>query len=364
MLENTWPGCDGVGMLTFLALRHVNCSAYCPDSQDFPTSRSFRNPTFDMWNLQFQRNLQRNPIPPCQRHDKGSHSRKCVMTTKCLQTTINSPCIKKGTAIYTPCTQSEFVDIINHVSPTNQRKWLTRLNFLKDWEIGRNIGNDCYLGQYFGCMICFAQLQVGSTVVSDVFRFSRSKRAVVSQVMLPRTLSIVTYMIAGVVIARACGSDDVITIMNTSAGMWAVVIVVAGEMVINCTNLYFSGLAIVAILDVCGCRAPRPIVTIICGIIGSAAGALGILKRFIFFLNLLAVAFPPVSGIMCCEYFFVKAFRANLDELFHLIFRIFYGSKHFSYPTQEPSKPGPEVSRGKDRKLSLFLGILPSLLSA
>eukprot|EP00434_Breviolum_minutum_P036587 symbB.v1.2.032420.t1/scaffold3894.1/size54726/2 len=155
---------------------------------------------------------------------------------------------------------------------------------------------------------------VGSTVVSDVFRFSRSKRAVVSQVMLPRTLSIVTYMIAGVVIARACGSDDVITIMNTSAGMWAVVIVVAGEMVINCTNLYFSGLAIVAFLDVCGCRAPRPIVTIICGIIGSAAGALGILKRFIFFLNLLAVAFPPVSGIMCCEYFFVKAFRANLDE--------------------------------------------------
>ena len=158
------------------------------------------------------------------------------------------------------------------------------------------------------------QFQVGSIVVSDVFRFSRSKRAVVSQVMLPRTLSIVAYMIVGVIVARACGSEDVINIMNKSVGIGAVVIVVAGEMVINCTNLYFSGLAIVAFFDTCGCHIPRPLVTIACGIIGSAAGAMGILKRFINFLEVLAVAFPPVAGIMCCEYFVVKAFRVNFDD--------------------------------------------------
>eukprot|EP00438_Fugacium_kawagutii_P033687 Skav203318 [mRNA] locus=scaffold1007:176842:180555:- [translate_table: standard] len=158
--------------------------------------------------------------------------------------------------------------------------------------------------------------QVGSIVVSDVFRFSRSKRAVISQVMLPRSLSIVSYMIIGVLVAQACGSDDVITIMNQSVGIGAVVIVVAGEMVINCTNLYFSGLAILAFFDACGCRIPRPFATIVCGIIGTVCGSMGILKRFINFLELLAVAFPPIAGIMCCEYFLVKAFRAKLEDPF------------------------------------------------
>ena len=150
--------------------------------------------------------------------------------------------------------------------------------------------------------------------MADVFRFSRSTSAVVSQVMLPRTLSIMSYMIIGLIVARACGSDDVIYIMNKSVGMGAVVIVVAGEMVINCTNLYFSGLAIVSIFDMCGCHVPRPLVTIVCGVIGTAAGALGILKKFITFLEVLAVAFPPVAGIISCEYFIVKAFRCRLDE--------------------------------------------------
>eukprot|EP00913_Durusdinium_trenchii_P032696 g30605.t1 len=88
---------------------------------------------------------------------------------------------------------------------------------------------------------------VGSVIVSDAFRFSRSKRQVVSQVLLPRSLAIIGYMLAGVQMARMCGTDDVIQIMKRTVGLWAVVVVVAGEMVINCTNLYFSGLALVAI---------------------------------------------------------------------------------------------------------------------
>ncbi|CAK8994746.1 unnamed protein product, partial [Durusdinium trenchii] len=156
---------------------------------------------------------------------------------------------------------------------------------------------------------------VGSVIVSDAFRFSRSKRQVVSQVLLPRSLAIIGYMLAGVQMARMCGTDDVIQIMKRTVGLWAVVVVVAGEMVINCTNLYFSGLALVAIGDQsCGFQLNRPVVTMICGVLGSVFGALGILKKFISFLTVLAVAFPPVPGIMCSEYFLVKAFRPSLEE--------------------------------------------------
>ncbi|CAE6916544.1 codB [Symbiodinium sp. CCMP2592] len=79
---------------------------------------------------------------------------------------------------------------------------------------------------------------VGTTIASDVFRFARSKRQAASLVALPRSCSLAVYMVAGVLLSQAYGTDDVITIMHESVGLGAVVVVVAGEMVINCANIY------------------------------------------------------------------------------------------------------------------------------
>lgn len=156
---------------------------------------------------------------------------------------------------------------------------------------------------------------VGTTIASDVFRFARSKRQAASLVALPRSCSLAVYMVAGVLLSQAYGTDDVITIMHESVGLGAVVVVVAGEMVINCTNIYSASLAIVALIDtVFGWQIPRPAVTVACGTVGSALGACGILRGFIPFLDLLSVTFPPAAGIICCEYLVVKGFRSQLDE--------------------------------------------------
>merc|ERR1739845_214066 len=59
---------------------------------------------------------------------------------------------------------------------------------------------------------------------------------------------------------------------------------------------------------------PRRVVTLACGIIGSSLGAAGLLSHFIDFLIVLSVTFPPIAGILLCEYFFVRQFRRDLDN--------------------------------------------------
>ena len=105
---------------------------------------------------------------------------------------------------------------------------------------------------------------VGTTILSDYSRFARSKRQAVSIVLLPRCGSITAYMLVGVLLAQAHGTDDIIAVMGESIGMGAVVVVVAGEMVINCSNIYSATLAMVSFFDMAfGWRIPRPLLTLV-----------------------------------------------------------------------------------------------------
>eukprot|EP00931_Biecheleriopsis_adriatica_P119322 TRINITY_DN94559_c0_g1_i1.p1 TRINITY_DN94559_c0_g1~~TRINITY_DN94559_c0_g1_i1.p1 ORF type:complete len:490 (+),score=52.37 TRINITY_DN94559_c0_g1_i1:42-1511(+) len=155
---------------------------------------------------------------------------------------------------------------------------------------------------------------VGAVVSADTFRWSHSCRDVVVAVWLGRVPALLIYNMAGVLIATAYGSSDFIALMRSSVGWGAVVIVIAGELAVNSLNLYITGLATVNFFDtVLGWKIHRRVVTLVCSIIGSALGAAGLLSHFVEFLTVLSVVFPPIAGIILCEYCCVKRFRANLD---------------------------------------------------
>jgi len=156
---------------------------------------------------------------------------------------------------------------------------------------------------------------VGSAISADMFRFSRSGWGVGVAVLMGRVPALMVYNMAGVVVALAYGSSDLIDLMRASVGWAAVVVVVAGELVINATNLYGTGLAVVAFFDTAlGLKIPRRAVTLVCGVLGSALGAAGLLSHFVDFLGVLSVTFPPIAGILLCEYFCVRKFRKDLDS--------------------------------------------------
>lgn len=156
---------------------------------------------------------------------------------------------------------------------------------------------------------------VGAVITPDMTRFNRTTADVVKQTLVGITLGEYVIGLAGVLLAHAIRSDDIITIVTSSVGWVGVLVIIMGTLKINDWNLYSSGLGVVNFVGtVFGKHVNRALVTLAVGVVGSVLAAAGILERFIDFLIVLGVAFPPIAGIMVAEYFVVKRWRGDLEE--------------------------------------------------
>ena len=155
---------------------------------------------------------------------------------------------------------------------------------------------------------------VGAVITPDMPRFNRSAADVVKQTVVGITIGEYVIGLAGVLLAHAIRSDDIITIVTSSVGWVGTLVIILGTLKINDWNLYSAGLGIVNFVGTVFHRhVNRALVTLGVGIVGSVLAAGGILERFVDFLVLLGVAFPPIAGIMVAEYFVVKRWRGELD---------------------------------------------------
>lgn len=156
---------------------------------------------------------------------------------------------------------------------------------------------------------------VGAVITPDMTRFNRTTGDVVKQTVVGITLGEYGVGLSGVLLAHAIRSDNIITIITSSVGWVGTLVIILGTLKINDWNLYSSGLGIVNFVGtIFGKHVNRAVVTLVIGVIGSVLAAGGILDRFIDFLTILGVAFPPIAGIMVAEYFIVKRWGPELDE--------------------------------------------------
>lgn len=157
-------------------------------------------------------------------------------------------------------------------------------------------------------------LIVGAIITADMTRYNRSAGDVVRQTVLGVTLGEFGIGLAGVLLAHAAGSGNVVAIITSSVGLVGLVIVITGTLKINDWNLYSSSLGLLNFVSTTFNRAlPRTATTIVMGVVGSVLAAVGILESFTPFLILLSAAFPPIAGIMVAEYFIVKRWRPDLE---------------------------------------------------
>jgi len=155
---------------------------------------------------------------------------------------------------------------------------------------------------------------VGAVITPDMTRFNRTTADVVKQTVLGITLGEYVIGLTGVLLAHAARSADVITIVTSSVGWVGILVVILGTVKINDWNLYSSGLGVVNFVGtVFGRHVNRAVVTLVLGVVGSVLAAAGILTKFMDFLIILSVAFPPIAGIMVAEYFVVKRWRPDLE---------------------------------------------------
>lgn len=157
------------------------------------------------------------------------------------------------------------------------------------------------------------QFMVGAVITPDMTRFNRSPGDVVRQTVVGITLGEWVIGSAGVLLAHAVRSSDVSAIVTSSTGLIGTVVIVAAALKVNDWNLYVSSLGLANFLaTVTGRGFHRARLSVVLGVLGSVLGAVGILSGYTGFLNLLAVAFPPIPAIMVAEYFVVRRWRGEL----------------------------------------------------
>jgi cytosine permease len=166
-----------------------------------------------------------------------------------------------------------------------------------------------------GTGIVAGGLIVGAIITADMTRFNRSKADVIKQTVVGVSLGEFVIGLAGVLLAHAAASGNIVAIVTSSIGFVGLIIVITGTLKINDWNLYSSTLGLVNFISTAFNRnLHRVTTTIVLGVVGSILAAAGILGQFTGFLTILGVAFPPIAGIMVAEYFIVRRWRAELDS--------------------------------------------------
>ncbi|AXW87055.1 allantoin permease [Lonsdalea britannica] len=155
---------------------------------------------------------------------------------------------------------------------------------------------------------------VASLITPDMTRYSQKGRHVFWMTLL--SIIVGEFIVNGlaILIARALNTADVVTIMSQMAGGIGLIAVVFSTLRINDINLYSSSLGLAnAIEGITGKKLSYMSITLVIGLIGTLLSVLGILDRFVDFLTLLGVVFPPIIGVMLVDYYLLRSHRTLLD---------------------------------------------------
>ncbi|MGO2256876.1 MAG: cytosine permease [Hafnia alvei] len=156
---------------------------------------------------------------------------------------------------------------------------------------------------------------VASLMTPDLTRYSKNKKHVLGVTIA--TIVAGEFIINGlaILIAKTLGTADVVTIMAQAAGGAGLLVVVFSTLRVNDLNLYSSSLGIVnAVEGLTGKKLKYISTTLVIGVLGTTLSVLGILDRFVDFLTVLGVVFPPIIGIMLVDYFILRSHRHILDK--------------------------------------------------
>lgn len=154
---------------------------------------------------------------------------------------------------------------------------------------------------------------LASLMTPDLTRFSRHGKDVFAITLL--TILAGEYGVNGVaiLIARELQTSDIIAIITQTTSSLGLLAVVFSTLRINDLNLYSSTLGIAnAIEGVTGYKPRYQMITLLLGLLGTLCSVFGILDRFVDFLELLGVIFPPILGVMIVDYYVLKTDRQTL----------------------------------------------------
>ncbi|WGM03731.1 purine-cytosine permease family protein [Arsenophonus nasoniae] len=158
---------------------------------------------------------------------------------------------------------------------------------------------------------------VFAIISPDMSRYCKDGRQVFW--MMTSSIFVGEFIVNGIsiLISHALNTANVVEIMTQSAGWIGLFSVLLSAVKINDLNLYSSVLGFSNFLSVITRKKWHYAgLTLFLGITGTCISMTGILEKFIPFLIMLGVLFPPVAGIMLVDYYILRTHR-DLLELTH-----------------------------------------------
>ena len=143
---------------------------------------------------------------------------------------------------------------------------------------------------------------LGATCNSDYTRFCKTRADVVKASFVGVLPSGLFMFIMGAIMALGTGNFDVTSIF-ASLGFpaLAMLVLILATWTTNTGNAYMAGLAATKMISAKDSR--RPIVTMICGVIGTVFAIAGLANFLSTYISILGAVLPPTMGIIVCDYF-------------------------------------------------------------
>ncbi len=155
----------------------------------------------------------------------------------------------------------------------------------------------------------------GAVAAADMGRYCQNGKHVFWMITSSILVGEFVVNIVAILIAHALGTADVLTAMTHTAGWLGLLALLLSAVKVNDLNLYSSSLAIASAVEgISGRRWGYKTITIALGTCGTGLSVLGILDGFQQFLMLLGVVFPPIAGVMLCDYYLLRTSRPILDH--------------------------------------------------
>lgn len=169
-------------------------------------------------------------------------------------------------------------------------------------------------------------LVVGAFIVAcshspDVARWAKNSKHAMLSGFFGFLIGNSLMMFVAAFLSKLTGTEDVIQIMlSIGWGALAVTILILSQWTTNDSHMYTLGLNLSVLFK----WVPKPVLTVIAGLLGTAFAMMGVYENFIDFLILLSPFAAPIAGIYITEYLFLNTNRFNMAFLVHQKIKPFY----------------------------------------
>lgn len=180
------------------------------------------------------------------------------------------------------------------VHAVNQAGWETLTGFTPETALGLPAAISTVIGLF----------AVGTVINSDYSRYAKNRKATIAATVIGVLPAAVMMIMIGAVMALAAGDYD-ITNVFASMGLpfLSMLVLILATWTTNTGNAYTAGLACMRVFHIKDSK--RPLVTMICGAIGTIVAIMGLANALGAFTTVLASFVPPVAGVLIADYWII-----------------------------------------------------------